>query len=96
VTDQHRLVATASETELVLHKIVDELIRAEQKFPNWPDDLVHGVAIVAEESGEAVRGCLRLVYEGDTENAYRVELIRTAAVCVRALVDLDRRAENDV
>ena len=36
---------------LLLDAILNELERAENKFPKWPADIVHAGAIVSEESG---------------------------------------------
>ena len=39
----------------VLNDIAVEMQRAKKLHPIWPDDLVHGAAIVAEEAGELLR-----------------------------------------
>jgi hypothetical protein len=72
-------------------EIAGELRRAEAKFPSWPDDIVHGAAVMAEESGEAVKAALDCYYRFAPVSDYREELIQTAAMCVRALLDLDQR-----
>jgi hypothetical protein len=70
--------------------ILSELIRAENKFPTWPDDIIHAVSIVNEESGEAIRAALQYKYENGTLEAIEKELIQTAAMCLRCLYNLPK------
>lgn len=93
-TKQHSLIASRQERADILNEVAEELRRAQAKFPQWPDDLLHGCAIMQEESGEAVRACLQCVYDGRPLMEYRKELVQTAAMAVRCLVDLDRRTEE--
>jgi len=74
----------------IINEILTELDRAERLWPFWPDDLLHGCAIVCEESGEAIRACLHIKYERGTVADYRKELIQTAAMAIRAIINLDR------
>ena len=46
------LYMTSTESEII-GEVLDELLRAEAKYPAWPADLIHQVAIMQEESGEA-------------------------------------------
>ena len=68
--------------------ILCEVERAREKHPQWPDDIIHAVAIVAEESGEAVRAALNHVYHGGSIEEVRTELVQTAAMCIRMLNNL--------
>ena len=68
--------------------ILSEVERAREKHPEWPDDIIHAVAIVAEESGEAVRAALNHVYHGGSIDEVRTELVQTAAMCIRMLENL--------
>ena len=45
-------------TEEVLSLVMTEIIRAEEKHPDWPADPVRAAAVVAEESGELVKAVL--------------------------------------
>ena len=68
--------------------ILCEVNRAKEIHPEWPDDVIHAVAIVAEESGEAVRAALNYAYHGGAKKDIKTELIQTAATCIRALNNL--------
>lgn len=69
----------------ILNEIVRTLESAEQQHPIFPDDLIHKVAIMTEESGEAMRAALNLVYEDGTKEELVTELLQTAAMCIRIL-----------
>lgn len=86
-----------------LDAILDEIRRAEEKWPGWPDDVIHGAAIVAEEAGEVVKAALDCTYlpKGYTPKQLaavhhrrvkhlRVELAQTAGVCIRMLEEMDK------
>ncbi len=75
-------------TELILVDVCAELRRAEAKYPDWPTDLIHQVAIMQEESGEAIRAALNHVYHGEPLADVRGELIQTAAMCLRCLKNM--------
>ena len=68
--------------------ILQELERARLLHPKWPTDPIHQVAVMAEESGEAVRAALRMVYERGSVEELRTELIQTGAMAIRCLVNL--------
>lgn len=68
--------------------IIAELEKAEAKHPDWPDDILHQIAIVNEESGEATRAALHLCYEGGSIEELENELIQTAAMCIRMIEKL--------
>ena len=75
-------------TEAIIGDIVAELRRAEEKYPAWPADLIHQVAIMQEESGEAIRAALNHVYHGEPLADVRAELVQTAAMCLRCLKNM--------
>lgn len=86
---QHNQTTKPFQRQEIIEDILKELDKAEYKFPQWPNDHIHGTAIMAEESGEAVRASVQLVYEkGDIEDL-RKELMHTAAMCIRELAHID-------
>lgn len=75
-----------------LSSVLAELERATRKFPTWPTDPLHAVAVVGEESGELVKAVLQAVYEPhkSTTGEVRIEAIQTAAMALRFIGNLDR------
>ena len=72
----------------ITYEILDELDRAETKFPAWQADIVHQIAIVAEEAGEALQAANNCRWHGGSKEAVRGELIQTGAMVFRALGNL--------
>lgn len=73
----------------IIDETVAELNKAEAKHPSWPEDVVHQVSIMNEESGEAIRAALQIVYEDGNIKDLKTELIQTAAMCFRILKNMD-------
>lgn len=72
----------------IIIMITEELQSACKKFPEWPEDPIHAVAIVNEEAGEAVKATLQWVYEpskGTKWEDIEGELIQTAAMAIRMI-----------
>lgn len=68
--------------------IYAELRKAEEKHPDWPDDLIHAVAILTEEVGEAMQAAIDCTYaKGDVEHLKK-ELAQCGAMAIRALKKL--------
>jgi hypothetical protein len=65
----------------------NEVFRAEDIHPTWPDDVIHGAAIVCEESGELIRAAVQHRYEGGNLDDVITEAVHTAATACR-LVDV--------
>ena len=72
----------------VIDMIFNELKKAEDKFPTWPVDHVHGVAIMAEESGEAVQAAIDYYYERGSKEKVMHETAQTGAMAIRYLFAL--------
>jgi hypothetical protein len=75
------------------HKEVSQELRAAiEKFPQWPDDMLHALAIVGEEFGELTKDVLQFHYEphkGKTEATIRAEAVQTLCMLHRFLNSLD-------
>lgn len=70
-----------------------EIRRAIAKFPTWPTDPFHALAVVGEEYGELQKATLQHVYEhhkGVTRQDIEMEAIQTAAMAVRFIMSLER------
>jgi hypothetical protein len=70
---------------------VGEVLKAMAKFPMWPSDPLHALAIVQEELGELTKEIVQLTYEAhkSSREAVRVEAIQTAAMALRFLMSLE-------
>lgn len=74
-----------------IEEVINEVAKATQKFPTWPNDPIHAVAVLGEEYGELNKAVLQLVYEPHKSTAEDVkeEAIQTAAMAIRFLLSLD-------
>lgn len=72
--------------------IADELRRAVAKFPTWPTDPLHALAVLGEEFGELTKAVLQATYEPhkSTKNDVCIEAIQTAAMALRFISSLER------
>lgn len=70
--------------------VTDELKRAIAKFPTWPEDPLHAVAVVNEEVGELNKAVLQETYESSKngQNDVRDEAIQAAAMALRFIMHL--------
>lgn len=76
----------------ISEEISAELARATAKFPTWPTDPFHALAVVGEEYGELQKAVLQHVYEPHkqvTLSDIREEAIQTAAMAARWAMSLD-------
>lgn len=86
----------------VIEEVQAEMQRAVAKFPTWPTDPLHALAVLGEEYGELNKAMLQHTYEphkpGGTLEAVREEAIQTAAMALRLAMSLDsyeyRRCEQ--
>jgi len=77
--------------EDVMNAVYGELSKALAKFPTWPTDPLHALAVLGEEFGELTKDVLQMSYEPGKTNAenVRTEAIQTAAMALRFVVSLD-------
>lgn len=70
--------------------VLDEMDDATRKFPTWPNDVLHAVAVLGEEYGELVKACLQSVYEPHklAPGNLREEALQTAAMALRFVESL--------
>lgn len=75
----------------VISKVYEELKRAIEKFPTWPTDPLHALAVLGEEFGELTKDVLQMTYEPGKTSAENVrkEAIQTAAMALRFAASLD-------
>lgn len=68
-----------------------ELTSATNKFPTWPVDPLHALAVLGEEYGELDQAVLQLVYEPQKSSLghIREEAIQTAAMALRFLMSIE-------
>lgn len=75
----------------VLEEVLIELQTASTKFPTWPTDPLHALAVLGEEYGELNKAVLQLTYESHktSHGEVRSEAIQTAAMAIRFILSLD-------
>lgn len=75
-----------------LDEILAEVERAVAKFPTWPTDPLHALAVLGEEFGELTKEMLQLTYEPHKTSAAEVrkEALQTAAMALRLYRSLER------
>lgn len=68
-----------------------EVKRATEKFPTWPTDPLHALAVLGEEFGELTKAILQHTYEPhkSTMDDVHEEAIQTAAMALRLVASLD-------
>lgn len=76
----------------IQHEVFDEIDRAIAKFPTWPTDPLHALAVLGEEYGELTKAVLQSVYEPEKSSpaSVREEAVQVAAMALRFLASLDR------
>lgn len=76
----------------IMNEIEEEVERATAKFPKWPTDPLHALAVLGEEYGELTKAMLQLVYEPHktSPEEVRKEAIQAAAMALRLAMSLDR------
>ena len=85
-----RATPPPSKGDEVREAVEAELGRALSKFPNWPTDPLHAVAVLGEEFGELTQAVLQSVYEPEKSSPEEVrkEATQVAAMALRFLSSL--------
>lgn len=76
----------------LLREISAEVEHAKCKFPEWPTDPLHALAVLGEEFGELNKEMLQLTYEPNktSPDRVRVEAVQVAAMALRLAMSLGR------
>lgn len=86
----------------ICQPIFDELDKSVAKFPTWPTDPLHALAILGEEFGELTKDVLQLTYEPNKTVMHnmRLEALQTAAMAIQFYLSFDsyefKRAKQHV
>lgn len=82
-----RFFSELSNSDLqALKKVSEELVRARDLHPSWPEDSIHQAAIVQEEAGELIRAALQHEFDDAPKKPMETEAIQTAAMALRFLL----------
>lgn len=85
-----------SKFDTIIDDIHEEYCRACKIHPVWPDNIVEALAIISEESGEAVKAGNNYHHnEGGTFEEIEMEVIHTLSTCIRFLINKERYKKND-
>lgn len=57
----------------ITHEVLDEIERAIAKFPTWPTDPLHALAVLGKEFGELTKAVLQSIYEPHKSPPRRTE-----------------------
>lgn len=75
-----------------IDRVLTEVGRATTKYPTWPTDPLHALAVLGEEFGELTQAMLQMTYEPHKTSlaAVESEAIQTAAMALRLVMSLER------
>lgn len=76
----------------VMVAVEQEMDRAVEKFPGWPSDPLHALAVLQEEVGELTKAMLELTYEPwkTSHEQVRAEAMQVCAMALRLALSLRR------
>ena len=75
--------------------IIEEMIKAEAKFPGWPKDIVHAAAIATEERGELLKAAIDFYYHRCGIKQVKKEALQTGAMIFRFLMHLEEYEQGE-
>ncbi len=86
-------------SDRAIELIFEQLKKAEQKHPWWPDDYVAGIGIITEEVGEAMKEALELTFDklstkDDHYERLMKETAQTAAMGIRMMIFLCEKQQS--
>jgi hypothetical protein len=83
--------AVTSGANAITAEVLAEVERATVKFPTWPTDPLHALAVLGEEFGELNKAMLQMTYEPHktSRSEVRAEALQTAAMAIRLAMSLD-------
>jgi hypothetical protein len=70
---------------------VGEVYNAIEKWPDYPDDIIHAAAVVCDECGEFLHEVMKLSYRDGNIDAVRKEAIQVAATAIRFIANLENQ-----
>ena len=81
----------------IVDEVAIEMSKAVAKFPKWPTDPLHAIAILGGEYGELNKAVLQNTYEPHKTSVdeIRMEAIQTAAMAIRFLMSLETYKYNE-
>lgn len=88
-----KITTDSPEAAVALIEILTEMRRATEKHPVWPVSPVERAAIIAEEAGEVIREANHIREGNGDIKALRMELIQTAATCIRMINIMDEESK---
>lgn len=80
----------------IYREIVDDAMRelayAEAKYPAWPTDPLHAIAVLGEEFGELTKATLQLTYQPEKVSRSELwsEAVQVVAMAMRFLASFDQ------
>lgn len=86
--DVERMMAD-DRVEQAVREILVELARVEATHPKWPRSIVNQVVAVFASAASAKMAAFDMGDNGTPIDSIRAELIQTAAMCIRGLINME-------
>ena len=98
LTQENERLKAEAETPIgvAIELIRTELTRATKKFPTWPTDPLHAVAVVGEEVGELTQAVLQGVYEPEKNEPEAIKKEAVHAATMGDVSELERKRPRAV
>lgn len=85
------LNALSSDEKIALFSIINALIEAKTKHPDWVNDPIHAAGILSEEAGEVMKEAIDVSYGSTPLESLRLlleETAQTGAMAVRIIAEV--------